>query len=212
MHEVARRCRPRWMLATAVAVAAAALAVAVTGCGSTGSASSRTTSTSASSRTTSTTSPIGVVASGSYHGDGFEVAIPSGWKKVASAAAATSASGVVFGPAGDTRTSITIHSYRQPTEGIDQTLADVIMSDKVEESTGQMRNIHVQVHSAEVQGAAQAKELLESYTARAGRVRYVDLVALTSSGTMITVEAAAPANAPGFDPAIAARSLRIAGG
>ncbi len=201
MYEVARRRRRRRMLATAVA--AAALAVAVTGCGSSGSASS-----SATSRTSST----GVAASGRYQGDGFEVAIPSGWQKVASAAAATGASGVVFGPAGDNRTSITIHSYRQPTEGIDQTLADVITSDKVEESTGQMRNIRVQVHSAEVHGATQAKELVESYTARAGRVRYIDLVALTPSGTMITVEAAAPANATGFDPVSAAGSLRITGG
>ncbi len=211
MHEVTGHRRRRCVLAVVLAV----LAVAATGCGGSGSASSSTSSrpqTTGASQTTGAGRATGVAAAGSYHGDGFQVAIPSGWHKLASAAAATGASGVAFGPAGDTKTSITIHSYRQPTEGIDQTLADVVTSDKVEESTGQMRNIRAQVHTAQVQGAAQAKELNESFTGPAGQVRYVDLVALTPSGTMVTVEAAAPASAAGFDPASAVRSLRITGG
>jgi hypothetical protein len=210
MHEV----RPDRWRRRVLAVATAALAAAVTGCGSSHSGSSSSTPSSSATRSTQTTGvgAAGVAAAGSYHGDGFEVAIPSGWHKLASAAATTGASGIVFGPAGDTKTSITIHSYRQPTEGIDQTLADVVTSDKVEESTGQMRNIRAQVHTAQVQGAAQAKELSESFTGPAGQVRYVDLVALTRSGTMVTVEAAAPANGSGFDPASAVRSLRITGG
>jgi hypothetical protein len=203
MHEVTGVRRPRRRLGVALAAVALALAAAAAGCGSGSGASS--------SGATRSTQSVGAAA-GSYQGDGFEVSIPSGWKKVASSAAATGASGVVFGPAGDTKTSLTIHSYRQPTEGIDQTLADVITSDKVEESAGQMRNVHAQVHTVAVQGATQAKELSESYAGPAGQVRYIDLVAVTPSGAMVTVEAAAPASATAFDPASAVKSLRITGG
>jgi hypothetical protein len=195
----------RRALAVAAMFGVAPAAVALTGCRSS-SGGSTSSGGPASAQST------GGLASGSYQGDGFQVSIPAGWKKVSSAAAATGASGVVFGPPGDTRSSITIHSYRQPTEGIDQTLADVIISDKAEQGSGQMRDVRVQVSPAQVQGATQAKELVESYKGPAGRVRYIDLVALTPSGTMITVEAAAPANTTGFDPASATGSLRITGG
>lgn len=191
-----------------VLAAVAAAALAVSGC-----ASSSTSASSISSTTSTAASATqSAVSNGTYRGNGFVVAIPPGWKRVSGVVASNGNSGIVFGPAGDTKTSITIHSYRQPTEDIDQTIKDVLVSDKAEESAGSMRHVRVSVSSQQVPGASQAKLLSESFVAPAGQVRYVNLVALTPSGAMITVEALAPAAATGFDPASAARSLRITGG
>jgi hypothetical protein len=174
------RRRAFTVLATALAIALAAVGLAACG------GSSSSVKIPGEAPTGSTT----------YHGDGFMVSFPRGWRRFD--AGATGHAVVQWSNASDTGLiDVTVRSgiYRTPT-------TDLLKEAKLVNSTAaaSIKMSSITLSSASVPGASRAELLTERGSTAKGPHLIEDLIVTTQSGIQIEVTATQRAGAGGFDP------------
>lgn len=147
-------------------------------------------------------------SSATFVGTGFQLTYPGGWSRPTRTGSPGAITGAAI-TAPDGRATIAVHSYPHSARSIIELLRDVATTDAAEEQVGQIRVRSNALQTPSIPGAAQTKELIQTFDNRAGRQRLRELLVMTPSGTLIDVEAVASEREVGFDPAAVIASFRL---